>query len=54
MKSSHGAVLNDFAIVWGRFDRKWGSFGLGPYSIGAVFNGNNHKIVKCRQYINII
>jgi len=40
MKSSYGAVLTDCFFAWGRFNRKWGRFGLGPFSIGAVLTGN--------------
>jgi len=42
MKSSYGAVLTDFFFAWGRFNRKWGRFGLGPFWTGAVLTGN-HK-----------
>jgi len=27
-----------FAIVWGRFDRKWGRFGLGPFFYWGRFD----------------
>jgi len=46
MKSSYGAVLTVFYFVWGRFDRKWGRFELGPFSIGAVLTGNPFFYVK--------
>jgi len=36
-------------MVWGRFDQKWGHFGLGPFSIGAVLTGN-HIIIEL--YLN--
>jgi len=45
MKSSYGAVLTDFFFAWGRFNRKWGRFGLGPFWTGAVLTGN---LVTCR------
>jgi len=32
--------FNRFFFVWGSFDRKWGCFGLGPFSIGAVLTSN--------------
>jgi len=32
-----------FFLVWSRFNRKWGRFGLGPFSIGAVLTGNRLK-----------
>ena len=40
MKSSYGAVLTDLFFAWGRFNRKWGRFGLGPFSTGAVLTDN--------------
>jgi len=51
LTSLFGAVLTDDFLYgavltenWGRFNRKWGRFGLGPFSIGAVLTGNpgNH------------
>ena len=33
----YGAVLTE---NWGRFNRKWGRFGLGPFSTGALLTGN--------------
>jgi len=46
MKSSYGAVLTDFFFAWGRFNRKWGRFGLGLFSIGAVLTGNRYYYVN--------
>ena len=40
MKSSYGAVLTDFFFAWGRFNRKWGRYGQGPFWTGAVLTGN--------------
>jgi len=41
-----------FAIVWGRFDRKWGRFGLGPFLIGAAWTGNPETaIVVTRDFL---
>jgi len=50
MKSS--AVLTDFYHRLGLFDRKWGRFGLGPFSIGAVLPGNPETpIVVPRDFL---
>jgi len=39
----------------GRFDRKWGRFGLGPFSIGAVLSGNPETaIVVTRDFLELI
>jgi len=37
-----GAVLTE---NWGRFNRKWGRFGLGLFSTGAVLTGNHASLL---------
>ena len=47
-----GPFLPIFAIVWGRFDRKWDRFGLGPFLIGAVLTGKQETAnVKTRDFL---
>jgi len=50
MTSSYEAVLTDFCF--GRLDQKWGRFGLGPFSMGAVMTGNPEiAIVVTRDFV---
>jgi len=55
MKSSYAAVLTDICYRLGRFDRRWGRFELGPFSIVAVLTGNpGTAIVVTRDFLDQI
>jgi len=46
----YGAVLTE---NWGRFNRKWGRFGLWPFSTGAVLTGNPLNFEQSFDYADL-
>jgi len=56
MKYSYGAVITDFCYRLGRFDRKWGRCGLGPFFfIQAVLTDKPETAnVKTRDFLEQI